>query len=231
MDVTKQAPQEWVLRRSKLIDEGAIPALVDFLRKSAGEATWPGRRDAILFLFLLRTGLRLSEALSIKLVDCKKDYFIIKRLKRNPKRGWRCRCGKWNAYGVKKCPSIECGYEPPEKRRKNEMDEFPLTKDINEILEILWKARTDFNVSDLNIFGSNVDRHNIWRRWKKILSSLNIEHRPVHSTRHFFATRILKATKDFAVAKKLLGHSSVQITEKYRDVALEEMKSALEKAF
>lgn len=223
--------EEWVIRRSRLIDEPAVATLVEFLHGQAVNGlSWPLRRDAILFMLLLRTGLRLSEALSIKTLDCKKDYFNVKRLKRNPKRGWRCRCGRWNNYGVGECTDEKCKYTPTERQRKTEIDEFPIAKEINETLNMLWKARSDFKVNDNAIFGK-VDRHNVWRRWKKVLKSLNLEHRPVHSTRHFFATRILRVTKDFAIAKKLLGHSSVRITEKYRDVALEEMKSALEKAF
>jgi integrase len=59
-----------------------------------------------------------------------------------------------------------------------------------------------------------------------------IEHATPHSTRHTYASRLLTAGVPIARVSKLLGHSSIQVTERVYahliDDAHDEVRAALE---
>lgn len=52
-----------------------------------------------------------------------------------------------------------------------------------------------------------------------------------HQLRHTFATEIHAATKDLIALQRLLGHASVQTTQVYADVSLDDLDRAVQAAF
>jgi integrase len=72
--------------------------------------------------------------------------------------------------------------------------------------------------------------HIDWRRpWEKakLLAGIPREFR-FHDLRHDFGTSILRATGNIKVAKELLGHSDMRMTERYAHVMNEQMRAAVE---
>jgi site-specific recombinase XerD len=49
----------------------------------------------------------------------------------------------------------------------------------------------------------------------------------IHSTRHTCASRMVNAGVDLYVVKEVLGHSSIQVTEKYAHLAPHKLSDAV----
>ncbi len=69
-------------------------------------------------------------------------------------------------------------------------------------------------------------------QWRQACRLAGIEHATPHSTRHTYASRLLTAGVPIARVSKLLGHSSIQVTERVYahliDDAHDEVRAALE---
>lgn len=61
----------------------------------------------------------------------------------------------------------------------------------------------------------------------KALSGLTDADLVVHSLRHTFASRLVKAGVGLAVVQRLLGHSSIVVTMRYSHLDLEDLRSAV----
>jgi site-specific recombinase XerD len=61
----------------------------------------------------------------------------------------------------------------------------------------------------------------------KALSGLTDKDLVVHSLRHTFASRLVKAGVNLAVVQKLLGHSSIVVTMRYSHLDMVDLQSAV----
>ena len=85
--------------------------------------------------------------------------------------------------------------------------------------ELKWKENgLEFNDNSL-IFTTKsckpIEVSNFGRSWKRFLKKLNIAYKKFHSIRDTYATKLIRLGANITTVKELLGHSSIQITEKY----------------
>lgn len=69
-----------------------------------------------------------------------------------------------------------------------------------------------------------------WRRmWMKALKEAEISDFRFHDLRHTHATRLLRATGNLALVKRMLGHRSIATTMRYAHSDAEDLKAGLER--
>ena len=161
-------------------------------------------------LFLLGTGMRVSELCGLKWRDIKSDGIHVDRINMSIQ-DWR-----------------EEGYVNVETLPKtsNGKRVIPLNGTLEGILEqekrkqmgnCLKTGRT-FDRSDSYIFanaiGNPADRHNISRAFRAMCVKAGIEARGVHTLRHTFATNWVRNSPDIPSLSRILGHFDTAFTYK-----------------
>ncbi|GHV12783.1 tyrosine recombinase XerD [Fibrobacterales bacterium] len=144
-----------------------------------------GVRDLALVELLYSTGLRISEAVSLKLEHIDLD------------KGWITPVGKGNKQrlvplGVKAAENIKMWLF--EWRQK-------------------FKPRTDTVI--LNFHGKKLSRVGAWMVIQTRTAFLGRESISPHSFRHSFATHCLAGGMDLRILQELLGHSNISTTQIY----------------
>jgi integrase len=71
--------------------------------------------------------------------------------------------------------------------------------------------------------------NNINRSWRGLRDRAELKDFDLRDLRHTFASNLVMAKEDLYVVKELLGHSTIQMTEKYAHLAPEHKASAVEK--
>lgn len=146
-----------------------------------------GLRDHVILHMLYATGTRVSELISLKPIDLDLDRGII-----------RIRGGKGNKER----------YVPIYDAAISMLDNYlqytrPLFKPIEDAVF-------------LNRSGKHISRQGIWRLIKRYTQLADI-HKKIspHTFRHSFATHLLEGGADIRSVQMLLGHSSLDTTERY----------------
>ena len=85
--------------------------------------------------------------------------------------------------------------------------------------ELKWKKNgLEFNDDSL-IFTTKsctpIEAGNFRRSWQRFLKRINIKYKKFHSIRDTYATKLIRLGANITTVKELLGHSSINITEKY----------------
>lgn len=99
--------------------------------------------------------------------------------------------------------------------------------------EILDRLVPEQNIFSLSLASYNKDYFKTsWNRLRKdmLLKKLIRDYQTVYSFRHTAAIQMYRKTKDIYLLQKLLGHSSIMVTQKYLrslgEVSLEELRDA-----
>ena len=98
-----------------------------------------------------------------------------------------------------------------------------------EALDVLrrWKAQTGAQ-GNLVFPAEDGERlNNVRKSWAGVLKAAGIRDFRFHDLRHHFASRLVMAGVDLYVVKELLGHSSIQMTERYSHLAPEHKAAAV----
>lgn len=156
----------------------------------------------------LSTGLRLGELLALKFSDI-----------------------NYETNQIKICRSIKRVSENGKSILKIQE---PKTKTSRRILDVPANVMKlfDGNSSDEFIFTENsqiIEPRRFWRWWKEFTELNNIPYKKPHSLRHTYATLLLSKGVPISTVAKLLGHSSIQITQIYAQVIPELKTEAVQK--
>tara|TARA_B110000211_G_scaffold99095_1_gene115415 strand:+ start:115 stop:372 length:258 start_codon:yes stop_codon:yes gene_type:complete len=74
-----------------------------------------------------------------------------------------------------------------------------------------------------SIFGA------IQQSWEGLRNRAKLNDFRFHDLRHSFASKLVMAQVDLYIVKELMGHSTIQMTERYAHLAPEHKASAVEK--
>ncbi|MEN3045280.1 MAG: site-specific tyrosine recombinase XerD [Candidatus Hydrothermales bacterium] len=160
-----------------------------------------GLRDRALIELLYATGMRVSEALSLKRNDINFQEEIV-RIK-----------GKGEKERIVPLNKISLFYlnEYIEKERK----------------KILKDKDSDFLF--LNKNGKKLTRVGFWKILKKYSKIVGLNNLHPHIIRHTFATHLLLNGCDLKTLKVILGHSSISTTQIYTHVTKSHLHEVIEK--
>jgi integrase/recombinase XerD len=156
-------------------------------------------RDSVIILILLDTGLRVSELINLKIDNVWLDEGLIKVLGKGNKERL-VPIGKQ----IRKLLWRYINQYRPETARPN-LDNLFLTRDGRP----LTKNRVD----------------SIMKRYGKIAELTGIRCSP-HTLRHTFAINYLRNGGDVFSLQKILGHSSLEMTRRYCELANADIKKA-----
>lgn len=187
-----QNPKNYALTEDKILSESELRLMLKTIRPSMEQSLRTGRHlhfinDYFLILIGSLTGLRVSEAASIRIGDISENSLKV--------------IGKGRRLRV-----IPLG-----KRGRAAIDELIRIK-----VDVMNQSVTPDSFLFLNRNGKTFSRHAIarrfdyWRRRCGIGRSINY-----HSLRHHFATFLLNNGFHLHEAAKILGHSSISTTTVY----------------
>lgn len=162
-------------------------------------------RNQVLFLLRVKTGLRVSEALSIKVVDVFYDGQVRDRVyisRKNTK-------GKVEGRSILLHPVL-----------KEQLRLFITT--LPPTVEYLFTSNK----------GKHLDKRSVWRIDKDACRRLGIDPKRVstHSTRKTFAEKVHSILdKDLVKTQRALGHKDINSTVKYLHVNDKDIDDAISK--
>jgi site-specific recombinase XerD len=166
------------------------------------------QRDKNLFILGLKTGMRISELLSLTVGDV-----------------WQ--------YDQ---PVDMLSLRKQVVKGKKEARAIPLNKDaknaIRELKEWLSTQVVDLT-QDTPLFasqkGGHITRMQAHRILNRAFKKAGLTGKlATHSMRKTFGTRVYSATKDIMTTKELLGHANVNTTQKYIGVGMDALKAAVD---
>jgi len=100
---------------------------------------------------------------------------------------------------------------------------IPMTKRVASILK---RRQADAQLKPFNLTAYQADKAWAWAR-KEMGLEEDAEFL-IHSLRHTCASRLVNAGVDLYVVKEWLGHSSIQVTERYAHLAPDKLASAMQ---
>ncbi len=223
----RQIPK--VGRQSKMHE---IPPTRDLepsqLRSLIAAATNP--RDRALVTLLARTGIRISEAIQLKIsdIDFERGMLTIVHLKEKSR--LKCpHCGESLGKRHLFCPS--CGNKVEqvvrEKVEQRRQRIIPVDSTTLASLENYLEWRRSFPYRGPLVFPFSRQRG--WQLVEKLGRRIGIRGLHPHSLRHLLATTWVGKGLDVKKLQVLLGHASIATTMEYVDSNFEQLKSEYEK--
>ena len=147
-----------------------------------------------LVLVVMNTGMRRSEALSLK----------------------------WDQVGLAHTPKITVRAAQAKSGRTRHI---PLNTSAVELLK-KWKKQGSGEGLVFHNRGQKIQR--IDTAWRRLMKDAQIDNFRFHDLRHDFASRLVMAGVDLYRIKTLLGHGSIEITQRYAHLAPHTLAEAVE---
>ena len=116
-----------------------------------------------------------------------------------------------------------------QETKNNRPKTVPLNITALSILDRKTKVRSVKN--DLVFFsgnGTKINRHNLWRAFKKALDKSKIEGFTFHDLRHTFATRLVQKGEDIYKVAKLMGHKDIRMSQRYSHHCPDSLRSGVD---
>lgn len=187
-------------------------------------------RDRAFIALLARGGVRISEAIQLKVndIDFTNGTLTIVHLKERLK--LKCpNCGELLGKRHVFCPGCgnkvsEAIREKVEKRRQRII---PVDRDTLRLLDEYLKWRRQFPYRGPLLFPFSRQRG--WQLVERIGRRAGIKGLHPHSLRHLLATTWVAKGLDTKKLQLLLGHASIATTMEYVDSNFEQLKSEYEK--
>jgi len=203
------------------LKEGTKPEDVDKLIAVA-----PNPRDKALIAVLAKTGVRISEAVQLKMtdIDFKRGTLTILHLKERVK--LKCpNCGEVLGKRHLFCPG--CGRKVDEATREKVEQQrqrvIPVDLDTLRLLDEYLKWRRKFPYRGPLVFPFTRQRG--WQLIEKLGRRAGIKGLHPHFLRHLLATTWVAKGLDTKKLQVLLGHASIATTMQYVDSNFDQLKS------
>jgi integrase/recombinase XerD len=177
-------------------------AEIDALLAAPDRSTWLGRRDHLMILFAVQTGLRVSELAGVRVADVVLGSASHVRCSG---KGRKERC-------------------TPLTRQVTRILRAWLAENDHGPNDLIFTTAADSRLSR-DAIERLVERHR--RRAERACPSLKRKHVTPHVLRHTTAVQLLQAGIDRAVIALWLGHESVETTQIYLDADLNAKELAL----
>lgn len=123
-------------------------------------------------------------------------------------------------------------YREKRKGRKSKPVTIPIHPELYDFIE----KRVKSNLPEAYVFanpntGRHYNKNTLQKIWKAVIKGLNINGslRLYDATRHSFASQLVNNDTSLFKVSKLLGHSSIKMTEKYSHQNVENLRTDLEK--
>ena len=173
--------------------------------------------DARIFVFLLFTGLRIGECLSLLHEDINLDGADVSITKSV---GYVTVAGKFQ-------PVVSS------TKTKTSVREVPMPAELVDLMRLhVLDERKKYPISEKGIFfasetGTYRDSRAVRRSWYRLCKKLNILPCKLHGLRHTYCTMMAELGVNLKTASTLMGHKNIQITaEIYAHVQRGEKKRA-----
>ena len=172
-----------------------------------------GHELETLVLFALGTGLRQGELLALRYsdIDFKNSQLTVNRTVKTS-----------TVFKDEKTKSRKQLFQEPKTKNSKRVVDIP-----QNLLKILPEKKSNELIFTDN--GQVWNARKIYRHWNYFLKENNLPIKKFHSLRHTYATLLLSRGVELITVSKLLGHSSVQITEIYSHVIPKLKKNAVNK--
>ena len=170
-----------------------VSLLIDTIESSQDTRA---ERDAALVNLLYSSGLRISEALSLEWTHLDEQRQVLRVLGKGDKE--------------RLVPYSERSARALEKYKKNTWQKWSSVK--SKIPAIFISARS-----------SSMTRMGAWKILSFWSQMAGLEHIHPHVLRHSFATHLLAGGADVRIVQCLLGHSSINTTERYLKIEDEDV--------
>lgn len=171
---------------------------IEILMQQPDISTKKGARDRAILEVLYGTGLRVSELCQLEISDVDDDFLKIKKGK-----GGKERIVPIGMKAVKALDHYLCFRDAPDE----------------EGIDALFVGRGQ----------KKIDRLTVWSIVKKYAQKAGIKKNIFpHTFRHSFATHLLDNGADLRVIQEMLGHSSIDNTDRYTHVSCSRLKQAFE---
>jgi integrase/recombinase XerD len=169
---------------------------VDVFLAAIDNTTPLGMRDRALFELIYSCGLRVSEAVDLKIEQLFLKEGIIKVLGKG---------GKERLVPI------------------GEHATYWLIEYLGKARPKIGGHKTRQDYVFLNRWGRKLSRKGMWKRFKEIAGSAGIQGK-IHTLRHSFATHMLKGGADLRSVQELLGHADIGTTQIYTHLEQDDLR-------
>jgi integrase/recombinase XerC len=210
-----KAPKVQTLRPKALSVEQVHEALELAESRKSQRDTFQRRRNEMLFIFLIETGLRADEVRLLRLGQLDDGLEWIQNVRTKGKK----------FRNVYISSSLRPRLQEYLDERRRELSRFFQDLTIGQDKRIplfISTYRVDPQNPDTFLMGSK----SIWRAINQLSGEVRLH---PHLLRHSFATDLLNSSQDVRLVAQALGHSDVRITMRYTERADRDIAIALEK--